>query len=393
MNRPFMYGKPVAKPYFVDRENESGVLLAEIGNLKDGTCMNLAVLGPRRVGKTSLIKNVILELESEAKVIPVFIDCLSMPSIRRFSSVFVENAKKGYVEKTNDRAYLTKLNEYLKKSASEILLKFSQLDISIASYISIKLSMEDPKAEEAILFENALNYPEELAKSKDVYFVVFLDEFAELAEKERDEFLKLLRTVIQQQTRVMYIFSSSAMTYMNDMVYHNKSPFYRQLKPVFIGPIPGDCARNFIKERFSLANYSIGEKALDVMMQKSNCLPDYLQRLGDALLDTAKNNPINETDVFLAYEEIFVTLDPTFSLVFARLGENSKIYSDIVISTARFAKPSLIARDAGIPPGSLYYYIPYLINLGLIKKIEPGQYCLTDPIFKDWIIRKFQLEN
>lgn len=393
MNRPFVYGKPVAKPYFVNRESESRTLLAEIGNLKDGTSMNLAVLGPRRVGKTSLVKNVILELEREEKIVPVFIDCLSMPSIRRFSSVFVENVKKSYVEKTNDRAYLTKLGQYLKKSTSEILLKISQLDISVASYISIKLSMEDPKAEEAVLFENSLNYPEELAKSKDVYFAVFLDEFAELAEKGRDDFLKLLRTAIQQQTRVMYIFSSSATTYMNNLVYHNESPFYRQLKPVFIGPIPGDCSRNFIKERLSLAGYSIEEKALDIMLQKSNCLPDYLQRLGDALLDTAKNNPINETDVLLAYEEIFVTLDPTFSLVFARLGENSKIYSDIIVSTARFSKPSLIARDVGIPPSSLYYYMPYLINLGLIKKIKPAQYCLTDPIFKDWIIRKFQLKN
>ncbi len=127
------------------------------------------------------------------------------------------------------------------------------------------------------------------------------------------------------------------------------------------------------------------------MLKKSSCLPDYLQRLGDTLLDTAKNNPITEADVLEAYEEIFVTLDPTFSLIFARLGENSKVYSDIVVSTARFDKPSKIARDAGIPPGSLYYYMPYLINLGLIKKVKPGQYCLVDPILKDWIIKKFQL--
>ena len=386
-----MYGKPVTDPYFTDREEESGILRAEIENLPSETAINLAVLGPRRVGKTSLLKNVVLDLKSENKIIPLFIDCLSMPSVRRFSGVLLENAKKEYVEKSGDRAYLTKINGYLKKSAAELLLKVSLLDISIASYLSIKISLEDPGSDETFIFEKALDYLEELAKSKDVYFVVFLDEFAELAEKGGDDFIKLLRTVIQQQTRTMYVFSSSAMTYMNDLVYSSKSPFYRQLKPIFIGPLPEEHARRFVKERLALSGHSIEEQALHTMIEKSNSLPDYIQRLGDSLLDTAKSDMITEPDVLNAYEEIFVTLDPTFNLVFAKLSENSKTYSDILISTARYERPSRIAKDAGLPATSLPYYMAYLINLGIVRKEKPGSYGLIDPIFREWIVKKFQL--
>ena len=391
MSRAFIYGKPVTDPYFTDREEESRILRAEIENLPSETAINLAVLGPRRVGKTSLLKNVVLDLESEKRIIPLFIDCLSMPSVRRFSGVLLENAKKEYVEKTGDRAYLRKLESYLKKGAAELLLKVSRLDLSIASYLSIKISLEDPGSDEALIFEKALDYLEELATSKDVYFVVFLDEFAELAEKGGEDFIKLFRTVIQQQTRTMYVFSSSAMTYMNELVYSSKSPFYRQLKPIFIGPLPEEHARRFVKERLALAGYSIEERALDTMMEKSNSLPDYIQRLGDSLLDTAKSDIIKEPDVLNAYEEIFVTLDPTFNLVFAKLSENSKTYSDILISTAKYDRPSRIAKDAGLAATSLPYYMSYLINLGIVKKKEPGRYGLIDPIFREWIVRKFQL--
>lgn len=393
MSRPFIYGKPVESPYFTDREKESGLLRAEIGNLVEETSINLAVLGPRRVGKTSLLKHVIRELEPEKKIVPLFIDCLSMPSVRRFSGVLAESAKTGYVEKTGDRAYLKKLHEHLKKSAVELLLKLSGLELSVASYLSIKISLEDPGTDEALIFETALNYLEELAKSRDVYFVVFLDEFAELAEKGGENFTTLLRTVIQQQKRVMYVFSSSAITYMNDLVYSSKSPFYRQLKPVFIGPLPEEHARRFIKERLALAGYSIEEQALNTMIEKSNSLPDYVQRLGDSLLDTAKSSMVTEQDILEAYEEIFVTLDPTFNLVFARLSENSKVYADILISSAKYSRPSRIAKDAGLLATSLPYYMSYLLNLGLVRKESPGRYGLVDPIFREWIVRKFMLEG
>ncbi len=80
MIRPFVYGKPVTKPYFVDREKEKELILDQIRSVKHGASINLAVSGPRRVGKTSIIKNVMMGFDDK-KIIPTFIDCFSMQSM------------------------------------------------------------------------------------------------------------------------------------------------------------------------------------------------------------------------------------------------------------------------------------------------------------------------
>ncbi|MGP8336878.1 MAG: hypothetical protein ACT6FC_01395 [Methanosarcinaceae archaeon] len=93
MIRPFFYGKPVTKPYFVDRKKKTGLILDQIRNVKHGASTNLAMLGPRRVGKTSIIKNVMMEFEDDNQIIPIFIDCLSIPSMRHLSNFIAEDGE------------------------------------------------------------------------------------------------------------------------------------------------------------------------------------------------------------------------------------------------------------------------------------------------------------
>ncbi|OPY24781.1 MAG: Archaeal ATPase [Methanomethylovorans sp. PtaU1.Bin073] len=392
MERAFIYGKPVIGPYFTNREKEISLLLSQIESLKQGGSINIALLGQRRVGKTSLIKNTMLRFDNDVQVIPIFIDCMSMPSIRRLSMYIAESAKNNYSEKKKDTEYISGINHYLKKNLSDIFSRIPNIDVSITSYISLKLSLQEQKDEQSI-FEKSLNYLEQLAIQKDVYFVVFADEFSEIAMRWGDEFVRLLRTIIQQQTRVMYIFSSSAVTYMTDLVYNNKSPFYRQLKPVSIGPLPKKETKKFIIQRLHVVNHTISDNALEKMIKITNGLPDYVQRLGDIVLETSPNEEITEGDIENAYEEMFITLDAVFNLLFTKLTENSKVYSDIVVSIAQYEKAGQIANDIGVPVSSLYYYLPYLINLGIIEKVEKGKYKLVDPLFKQWIINKFRLQD
>jgi len=392
MERAFIYGKPVIGPYFTNREKEISLLLSQIESLKQGGSINIALLGQRRVGKTSLIKNTMLRFDNDAHVIPIFIDCMSMPSIRRLSMYIAESAKNNYSEKKKDTEYISGINHYLKKNLSDIFSRIPNIEVSITPYISLKLSIQEQKDEQSI-FEKSLNYLEQLAIQKDVYFVVFADEFSEIAMRWGDEFVRLLRTIIQQQTRVMYIFSSSAVTYMTDLVYNNKSPFYRQLKPVSIGPLPKKETKKFIIQRLHVVNHTISDNALEKMIKITNGLPDYVQRLGDIVLETSPNEEITEVDIENAYEEMFITLDAVFNLLFTKLTENSKVYSDIVVSIAQYEKAGQIANDIGVPVSSLYYYLPYLINLGIIEKVEKGKYKLVDPLFKQWIINKFRLQD
>jgi hypothetical protein len=58
-----------------------------------------------------------------------------------------------------------------------------------------------------------------------------------------DDFLKNLRRVIESQKRVAYAFSGSVTTIMKDLLYHQQSPFYRQLVEIELGRLPIESSR------------------------------------------------------------------------------------------------------------------------------------------------------
>lgn len=393
MDTIFVSGKPVSKPHFTNRTKEIKQLYNDIVIVKNGAFTNLAILGQRRVGKTSLIKNTISLLDEDEQIIPLFIDCFSVPSMRRLSSYIADSAKNAYSTKRNDAEYLSRINTYVKKNIATFLSKFNEIDISVASYVSLHFSMQDNSADEQILFEQSLNYLEQLGHKKDVCFVVFLDEFSEIALRWGDDFPKILRTISQQQTRVMYVLSSSAITYMNDLVYSGKSPFFKQLKPLFIGPLPAKETAAFVRSRLEIAGRTISDDAIDEIILRTSCLPDYVQRIGSSILSSTESLEITSDDIRNAYYDMLISLDAHFNSLFIKLNENASAYGDIVISIAKYAKPSKIAIDAGLKATSIHYYLPYLINLGIIEKTSKGNYEHVDPVFKEWILNKFQIQD
>lgn len=389
MDTVFLSGQPVSKPYFINRKKEISQLYNDIILVKNGAFTNLAILGQRRVGKTSLVKNTISLLDEDEKIIPLFIDCLSVPSMRRLSIYIADSAKNAYLTKKNDTDYLYLIDHYIKKNAASFLCKFHEIDVSVASYIAFCFSIRDSSADEQTLFEQSLDYLEQLGHKKDVYFVVFFDEFAEIALRWGDNLPKILRTVAQQQTRVMYVLSSSAVSYMNELNYNLDSPFFKQLKIFSIDPFSPEETAAFVRDRLNVVDHTINDEAVNEIIKLTNCIPDYVQRIGSTILSFTENLEITADDVTNAYYEMLVGLDDHFNALFTKLNENADAYGDIVISTAKYTKPSKIAADAGMKANSIHYYLPYLMNLGIIKKTSKGNYEHVDPVFKEWIINKF----
>ena len=62
--------QPAVKDDFVDRED---ILADMLSTLEDeSTRMGFALVGPRRIGKTSILKEVVRRLEGEKDIVPVY---------------------------------------------------------------------------------------------------------------------------------------------------------------------------------------------------------------------------------------------------------------------------------------------------------------------------------
>jgi len=370
----FRYGRPVTGRYFVDREKEMEKIYTILSEIPRGGGNNIALIGLRRTGKTSLLKNLKFDFEG---VVPVFVDCYGIPSQAVLATQLADAAFRAYVEKTGDREYGRKIERTIRQKASDILSRVSEAELSVAQYASIRIGFREGADQ---LLEHALNYIEDLAREKEIYFVLMLDEFADVAIRWGVEWIKRLRRVIQHQERVFYILSSSAVTYMTELVYSKDSAFYRQLTPIKLGPFTANTVRNYVKQRLTIES-----EALDEYVRLTGYFPDYMQRLGYILMHKEKEVAIK--DIEECYEEMLCDLDPEFRALFGRLNEKSARYGEIIISLAGSSRPSAIARNIGMSQSSLPKYLGYLMNVGIVEKKDG--YHLTDSVFESWIERNF----
>jgi uncharacterized protein len=235
--------------------------------------------------------------------------------------------------------------------------------------------------------EEALQYIEALALEKDVFFVVMLDEFQDVI-RWGDDTLKRIRTVVQSQKRVCYVLSGSATSIMRDLVYKQQSPFYRQLVEIPIKKLDKATAMDFLKRRFNCAKMEATDSVIAKIAALSDGYPDYMQRLGlELYLLIGHGHSIAEEQVDKAYEDMVVSLDGEFDNYFSNF---SPLEREILVALAiGKIQPSEVARAVRKPLVNISKTLTTLMNYSIIEKPMKGQYRITDPIFADWLNRRF----
>jgi len=307
-----------------------------------------------------------------------------MASKSRLAKILVDNAIENYVNKTGDKAYLKKLTKIINEAVELTAGRISE--IRLADF-SIKL--KDNKTDDDYLLEAALQYIETLAEDKDVYFVVMMDEFQDIIGWGQ-ETLKMIRTVVQSQERVCYVFTGSSTTMMHDLVYKNRSPFYRQLVEIPVKKIDRKIVSEYIKERLSLVRIRISDPVVEKIVVLSDGFPDYVQRIGlELYLSVGEGGSITEEAVDKAYENIVISLDGEFDNYFKYL---SPLEREILVALANGKiKPSEVAREVRKPLANISKTLLMLVNYGIIERPMIGQYRISDPVFCDWLIRRFKI--
>jgi len=389
---PFVVGKPVTGEYFTDREDELARMVNMLSAVSSGAGSNVALIGLRRTGKTSLFENVRLRLMEMKKIVPVLFNCFGISTRARFSRVFMQEVTQAYVLKqTGDRLYKERSASFLKKEWQELLKHVSDVDLSISEFAKFHVKLREARVDEDELIEMALRYPGILAESKNVYFVVMIDEFQDTL-KWGDDFLKNLRRIIESQSRVAYAFSGSVTTIMKDLLYRRRSPFYRQFVEIELGKLPTQSARKFVFSRFQKVGMKISNGGIDSLLEYSGSYPDYIQRLGFRLYQLGifrGKSSLDEQDVKNAYDEMIQRLDGEFSTYFRSFTDFEK---EILIALAHGkSNPSSMAREIRKPISSLPQILNRLMSHGIVEKYVEGRYRISDPVLSDWLARRYPL--
>lgn len=223
---------------FTDRDYYLSLLDLTRQALLAGRSQHLAFLGPRRIGKTLLVKEFIRRTlaAGDQTCVPVYLDCQRAPlSPEFFATYYTGTVLAWLLGRGGERAApFHDLTFQLKEAAP--------LGAKVADYFyELDRAFRTSPVDQRGLLDRAFDLPEFLAQTLDRRFMLFFDEFPELNALSNypqiGRVMDLLRAVLQTQERVAYIASGSAIGMMQAIFYDPASPLAVHFRAEMLPPL------------------------------------------------------------------------------------------------------------------------------------------------------------
>lgn len=372
MNRAFVYGMSVEGENFTDRVKETKRLKMDFEN-----GINVILVSPRRMGKSSIVKKVKSEItDPTIKVVYMDIyDCRSEYDFyNRFASVLLkETATKTEQVLDNIKRFLVRLSPKISFSPEPM------------SEISLSLGITPQNYQP----EEILQLPELIAQEQGVHLIICIDEFQQIGEfGDSLTVQKRLRGIWQHQQNVSYCLFGSKKHLMTKLFQNRKMPFYQFGEMMYLDKIPTDDWVKFICTRFKKQGKIISEELAQRICEKVDNHSSYVQQLAWNVLaetekETTEQDFENGVQALMSqcsglFEQQIQGLT-SYQLNFIRAlcrGVHTDFGSKAVLEEYNLGTKSNISRIKTA-----------LLERELIDVTEDGIF-LEDPVFKLWMNRK-----
>lgn len=372
MERAFVYGMSVEGVNFTDRVKESKRLKLDFEN-----GINVILISPRRMGKSSIVKKVKSEITNpEIKVVYMDVyDCRSEYDFyNRFATVLMkETASKSEQIIENIKRFLVRLTPKI---------SFSPEPTSDFS-LSLGITPQNYQPEEI------LQLPELIAQEQDKHIVVCIDEFQQIGEfPDSVTVQKRLRSVWQHQQHVSYCLFGSKKHLMTKLFQNRKMPFYQFGEMMYLDKISTEDWVPFIQSRFEHQGKKISTDLAKRICETVENYSSYVQQLAWNVLAETENEA-TEQDFKNGIEALMAQCSGLFleqlqgltsyQLNFLRAvcnGVHTDSGSKSVMEEYNLGSKSNIARIKEA-----------LLDRELIETDQDGVY-LEDPVFRMWFNKK-----
>lgn len=366
--------KPVYGEQFIGRKEMLEGMLREIRNPKSNT--GFCLHGRRRVGKTSLLR----ELEHELGEDRIVVAYLSLYELAGLSlKTFIEQLSAAVLEAFRQKGAIPL--EYavrvLIESPSEVISSaLSKIRVGAELSEELRFFLEFRKGKHGNHTEaakRAFGLGEKLAQSTGMKFVLILDEFPEILKLENGmQLVKMLRTAHEGHRSTVVIISGSERKTLEAVALDSASPFYRQLVPKSVPPFSFGETQEFLR-KYGMALQEGGARR---MHELTGGLPFYLQFIGRSVSITG--------DIEGAVKE-FIKQEGNlfFTEEFEKLSAKEGVVVRAMANGA--SSPTEISRASGEPVTSVSSYLVSLQDKGVAVKAGKAAYALSDALFSLWL--------
>ena len=370
INNPFIVGKYLSDKYFCDRQQETEFLRKQIENGRD-----VALISPRRLGKSGLIQHFFAQDDIKEKYHVFFVDIYATTSLAEFVYTL---GKEIYGQ-------LKPQSTIWKEKFFQIITSFRvgfKLD-AISGAPSFDLGLGDIQIPQTTLDE-IFAYIDEADKP----CIIAIDEFQQIGEYTEKNVEALLRTKIQKCHRAQFIFSGSKRHVMSNMFNSPSKPFYQSAISMGLEPLPIDIYADFANRLFNERDKHIKREAIEQVWRLYDGYTWFVQMIMNELFaltsvdETCQVDRIDEArwNVIIAqeqsYKDLLSKLSPRQKMVLQAIAKEGVAQN---ITSGKFIKKYNLNSASSVQSA-----VKLLLKSDLLTQTEKG-YRVYDFFLSEWL--------
>lgn len=372
MKNPFQYGGIVSGPYFADRGDEIKELRREMENNN-----RVFLVSPRRYGKTCLLHQLRSVLKKRGMDC-AYIDLNAFPDLRGFAAALTAMTARA-LESNTDR--LLKIFSGFSRLRPKL-----GLDADGNLSAGLELAAGDKNAIEALI--EGLAHAQALAAKKKRKLVVIIDEFSDIDKYNGRTVEKALRSEIQKQDRVGYIFSGSEQSTILAMINDRQRAFYKLGRIMKLGPIKKQSYIGFILAWLEKGGYRANPADIERIFEIGVEVPYNIQRLCHAMWESAVETRIIDSELIA---ELPVKIARQDSAHYEMIWQTAtQAQRGLLIALAGDPEALPFSRDFQLrhgvgPSSSIKASLVSLEKKSIIHRALDGRYRFADRFMPYWI--------
>jgi hypothetical protein len=359
---PFRFSGPLSPEQMIDRDPEADdlLLLAEGGH-------SFRLVGPRRYGKTTLLRRV-LESAKRQEMVTVLVDLQDVLSIAEI----VVRIERGY----------ERLKGPIRRRV-ESLFRTWNIGLSLGGGGFTATLQRNPNVDAESVLLRLLELPAALFDRDGTSSLIAFDEIQDvLAVPGADG---KIRSVIQHQTdSATYAFAGSAPGVMRQLFADPKRPLLDQAVSRTLAPLPLGAVGDYVSGRFRQADRDAGS-ALSPLLEFTRGHPQRSMMLAHYLWQrTPRGQAADEGTWVSALDQAASDAAPLMGAIWRALTANERRVARALAAATTPLHSEVTATAVGIKRSSIGRALDSLVaNADVID--DGGKPRLTDPMFELWL--------
>jgi hypothetical protein len=379
-SNPFIYGEVVTATAFADRETERDRLERD---LSEG--QKVFLISPRRYGKSSLVRGVMKALAAK-RILTVEVTVAASSSYVAFLEAYARALVSADTPVGKIQRWAAELLHAVRPE-----MRFDAQGAGRAPRFSVAFPAVRTARDTARLAEEVFALPGRIAAARRQRMAIALDEFQTIASFDGGNVEHALRSAVQEQRAVGYVFAGSEPSLMERMLTPRR-PFYKAGPVMRLEKIDEGMFADFIDARFAASGLRAEEGLGAAIVELAENVPYDVQRLAHETWDDVKaagRKSAGLEDLHLTLSRLLNQQHMVFEESWQRLTLAQRaVLRAIVLESGRELLSADVRSRHRLPgASSVQSALGALVRQDIVMK-EQGRYVVNDSLYREWLARR-----